>query len=45
MYERQEAITFQVVVDNIGVEPAGAIATLALKKSSEVFSQKFPVTS
>ena len=45
MDERQEAITFQVVVNNIGVKPAGAIASLALQKSSEVFSQDFPITS
>ena len=37
--------TFQVVVNNIGVKPAGCIATLALYKSSEKFQEEFPVTA
>ena len=45
MDERQEATTFQVVVNNIGVKPAGAIGTLALQESSEVFWQELPITS
>ena len=41
----QEPQTYQVVVNNIGVKPAGAIATLALQKSTQRFEDKFPVTA
>ena len=40
-----EPRTYQVIVNNIGVKPAGAIATVALGKSTEIFSDKYPVTS
>ena len=43
--ESREPQTFQVVVNNIGVKPAGCIATLALYKSADLFSEKYPVTS
>ena len=36
--------TYQVTVNNIGIKPAGAIATLALRKSAEKYSQMFPIT-
>ena len=42
---KAEPSTYQVVVNNIGVKPAGAIATVALQKSCDVFSSTFPVTS
>jgi len=41
----QEPATYQVTVNNIGVKPAGAIATLAMHKSSDLFMNKFPVTA
>ena len=41
----KEASTHQVLVNNIGVKPAGAIATLALQNSAEVFSNKYPLTT
>ena len=37
--------TYQVVVNNIGVKPAGAIATVALRKSVEEFETIYPVTA
>ena len=40
-----DPVTYQVTVNNIGVKPAGAIATVAFHKSAEMFSGKFPVTS
>ena len=40
-----EPETYQVTVNNIGVKPAGAIATLALQKSADIFSEVFPETS
>ena len=42
---RSEPETYQVTVNNIGVKPAGAIATLALQKSADIFSEVFPETS
>ena len=45
MDPKQEPKTFQVTVNNIGVKPAGAIATLALHKSAEVFKAEFPDTA
>ena len=36
---------YQVVVNNIGVKPAGAIAALALQKSSDMHAKDFPITS
>ena len=41
----QEPKIYQVVVNNIGVKPAGAIAALALQKSSDLHADSFPVTS
>ena len=41
----QQPKTYQVIVNNIGVKPAGAIATLALRKSTEVFDTQYPVTA
>ena len=40
-----DPVTYQVTVNNIGVKPAGAIATVAFHKNAELFSDKFPVTS
>ena len=40
-----DPVTYQVTVNNIGVKPAGAIATVAFHKSAEMFSGKYPVTS
>ena len=37
--------TYQVLVNNIGVKPAGCIASLALYKSADYHSVEFPVTS
>ena len=41
----REPETYQVIANNIGVKPAGAIATLALQNSAELYSSKFPVTA
>ena len=41
----EEPKTYQVLVNNIGVKPAGAIASLALSKSSDMHARQFPVTS
>ena len=41
----QDPSTYQVVVNNIGVKPAGCVATLCLYKSSDSFSDQYPVTS
>ena len=43
--QSKTAETYQVVVNNIGVKPAGAIATLALQKSSDMHRDKFPITA
>ena len=37
--------TYQVTVNNIGVKPAGVIATLALQKSADTFKEKYAETS
>ena len=37
----QSPQTYQVTVNNIGVKPAGAIATMALHKSSDICSNQF----
>ena len=37
--------TYQVTVNNIGVKPAGAIATMALHKSSDMYADQFSETS
>ena len=37
--------TYQVIVDNIGVKPAGVIATLALQKSADKYGDQFPATA
>ena len=37
--------TYQVVVNNIGVKPAGCIASLALYKTADRFKEQCPVTS
>ena len=34
--------TFQVIVNNIGVKPAGAIATNSMYKSAYYFKDRFP---
>ena len=41
----QEPKTYQVIVNNIGVKPAGCIATTALYKSADLFYTKYPDTS
>ena len=40
-----EPVTFQVTVNNIGVKPAGCIATLALYGSADAFREKYWETS
>ena len=40
-----EPKTLQVLVNNIGVKPAGSIATLALYKSCDLFEEKYPTTA
>ena len=45
MDESREPETYQVIVNNIGVKPAGAIATSALYKSAEIHEEEFPVTA
>ena len=40
--EDREPETYQVLVNNIGVKPAGAIASLALQKSADLFEPRFP---
>ena len=40
----QQLQTYHVLV-NIGVKPAGAIATLSLYKSADLFQHPFPTTS
>ena len=37
--------TYQVLVNNIGVKPAGAIASLALQKSANLHEDQFPITA
>ena len=44
MDETREPETYQVIVNNIGVRPAGAIATTALYKSADEHEDKFPET-
>ena len=39
-----EPLTYQVIVNNIGVKPAGCIATLALYKSADLHKKEYPVT-
>ena len=41
----KEPLTYQVTANNIGVKPAGAIATLALHQSAEKFREEYPVTA
>ena len=41
----EEPRVFQVLVNNIGVKPAGTIASLALSKSADIHAKQFPVTS
>ena len=40
-----DPLTYQVVVNNIGVKPAGCIASLALYKSADRFEDQYPVTT
>ena len=42
MDEKKVPDTYQVTVNNIGVKPAGAIATTALYKSCDWFEDNFP---
>ena len=42
MNENREARTYQVIMNNIGVKPAGAIAATALYKSAEEFKGRYP---
>ena len=39
-----EPLTYQVVANNIGVKPAGCIATLAFYKSSDHYAEVYPET-
>ena len=41
----KEPQTYQVIANNIGVKPAGCIATLALYKSADMHKDSFPVMS
>jgi hypothetical protein len=41
----KEPVTYQVVVNNIGVKLAGAIATMALHKSADLHEQVYPVVA
>ena len=41
----QKPKTYQVLVNNIGVKPAGAIAALALQKSADIHVEEFADTS
>ena len=43
--QSKEPATYQVTVNNIGIKPAGAIATLALQNSCEKFKDAYPVTA
>ena len=43
--ESKEPDTYMVMVNNIGIKPAGAIATLALQKSSDLHQENYPVAS
>ena len=43
--ESREPDTYMVLVNNIGIKPAGAIATLALQKSANIHEEKYPVAS
>ena len=42
---KQDPTTYQVVVNNIGVKPAGCIASLSLYKSADRFKERFPTTA
>ena len=43
--ESQEPDVYRVLVNNIGIKPAGAIATLALQKSVDVYQEVYPIFS
>ena len=45
MDETKEPETYQVVVNNMGVKPAGSIAKMALDKSADVFNETYPTTA
>ena len=45
MDEEKEPETYQAVVNNMGVKPAGAIAATALYKSIERYQEPFPETA
>ena len=42
---QKEPVTYQVIVNNIGVKPVGCIATTALYKSSDSFKEQYPITA
>ena len=41
MDRNREPVTYQVIAYNIGVKPAGCIATVALYKSSDMFKDQW----
>ena len=45
LHQSSQPLTYQVTVNNIGVKPAGAIATLALQKSTKQFDREYPQTA
>ena len=45
MDESKDPEIFQVIVNNMGVKPAGSIAKAALDKSAEVFKTMYPDTA
>ena len=45
MDNTQEPDVYQVIVNNMGVKPAGSIAMVALQKSAEKFSLEYPLMS
>ena len=42
MDKKKAPETYQVIVNNIGVKPAGAIATTAMYRSADCFKIEFP---
>ena len=41
----QQPQTFQVLLNHIGIKPAGMITTLSFQKNAHSFEEKFPVTA
>ena len=45
MDDTKDPETYQVVVNNMGVKPAGSITKMALDKSVDMFNKMYPVTA